>query len=156
MKTIIFIILALLQLTANAITNVVFVNGIDGSAQKSINSVGKLNEIINNAGLGDKFQTVEGGIYHWYNSGDGFFEDKVELLKQASISAQALSTARNTTPSATAQSAIYKLELGKLYTTAINNGAGDTEEDIHVYSTVPTTNKSNARRYSPTLSIGIS
>jgi hypothetical protein len=136
MKTLIFIILAFFQLSANAITNVVFVNGIDGSAQKSINSVGKLNEIINIAGLGDKFQTIEGGIYHWYNSGDGFFDDKVELLKQASISAQALITARNAIPGATAQSSIYKATLGQLYTTAINNGVGDTEEDVHVYSTV--------------------
>ena len=125
-----------MQFSANAVVNVVFVNGIDGSAQKSQKSVAKLHEIINAAGLGSKFQTNDEGIYYFMNTADGPIDDKVELLKQATISAAALTTTRNAIPNATADSSLYKAVLGQYYTTAINNGLGDIEEDRHIYSMV--------------------
>lgn len=142
MKKILFILLLSFQLFAAAATRVVFLNGIDGSAEDSIASQEKIAQIIKVAGFGVKFD-IDNNIRYIYNSGDGGLgaNDKDELLWQAKLSQQALLNARIATPTATLGSPAYIAHLGALYDTGIKlklnppSGIFDDDDEAQVYAT---------------------
>ena len=144
MKIVLFILLLSFQFLASAATRVVFLNGIDGSPEKSIASKKKIVDIVKAAGFGDKFD-IDNNIRYIYNSGDGSASDKDELLWQAKLSQQALLSARVTLPSALAGSPAYIAALGRIYYEGIRDKSSPItnwynwvyadEDESHVYAT---------------------
>lgn len=133
-KSLIILLTLLVSVHAFAETKIVFLNGIDGDFWKNDDSKLKLSAILQKAGYGAKLSGVR--YVAWNNPGDGFYDDKRELLTQASLSGEALTLAKITNPSATAQSQDYYEVLGNLYKNKINSGGAETEEARHVYSVV--------------------
>ena len=124
------------SLPAFCTTTVYFINGIDGKIEKSAKSRDKIIRVLSDNNYLLKFGGLDIDIRYWLNPGDGFFEDKFELLDQANISAAALLAAKYLDLTATVNSSLYKSMLGKYYKDAIEAGAADTETRRHIFSVV--------------------
>lgn len=137
MKTLIASLLLMFAFNVNAEIKIVFLNGIDGYPQKSESSVNKIRAILEGAGYISKMRAAGVKIGSFQNPGDGFFDDKIELLEQAKLSGSALTIAKQTDPLAKADGGqLYSDTLGQLYNNKIINGSADSEEARHVYSVV--------------------
>ena len=116
---------------------IVFLNGIDGYPQKSELSVNKIRAILEGSGYISKMRAAGVKIGSFQNPGDGFFDDKIELLEQAKLSGSALTIAKQTDPLAKADGGqLYSDTLGQLYNNKNINGSADSEKARHVYSVV--------------------
>lgn len=129
-----FVLLSSFHVAAE--TKIVFLNGIDGNTTKNNKSKEKISEILKKAGYGDKLSSA-GVTYDTFNNpGDGFFDDKLELLAQAKLSGEALTLAKLSDATADPQTQIYYQKLGFLYEKEIKSGTADSEESRHVFSVV--------------------
>lgn len=113
-------------------TKILFVNGIDGDPKTNVDKLSKLVDVLIKNGVTFPGERVEVGMFE--NPGDGFFDDKIELLLQAQLSGEAFGVAKLNSPSATREQALYQGLLGKAYAEQILNGAADAETARHVYS----------------------
>lgn len=139
MKKILFLILLSFNLIASAATSVVFLNGISGDADSTIDSSFRIATIVKNAGFGNKLN-IDKTISHFYNTGDIWYSDVDEMVVQAKYSAKALNNARIATPNALVGSSQYIKHLGLVYHEGIRDkltpGFWDDEEEAQVLSTV--------------------
>lgn len=132
MNKLLIVFLLFLAQTSQGAVNIVFLNGIDGYAEKSTASRAKLKDAIHKAGFSNEFNKQGVRYLYWLNPGDGFIDDKIELYQQAALSGTALTLAKINNPGAQLiGSPEYKLELGKLYAQGIARNSFDDEDARH-------------------------